>query len=651
MLALLGALLANCAVFAGVGLGPLVLLAPRVGLLSLLALAPAAGYAIISVALTCLLMQEATVAQAAAPLTIAGLLLSAACLTAARRRFASRLAAVDRRRLLAGLAGLLLCLGLLAAPHAVGNKGYGVFRGNASDSFIYLFLANYFDEHPRAWAFEHTPQEIETADPTLSPARSMLNIRWTTGAMLAYCARLGSMGILEFHYPFTLISFLLFYAAMTPFLMAMGIGPVFAVASSVALATGFYGQVVLDIRAFSQINILPLAALLAWIVSLPPDPGRGGAMRRMLLLGGGYLTCFVNYTEIFPMIVGATAAFATMQAAAGRLHRREALVQLGGFAAGMLATYPVRFLFEHMLAQIHFTSVAPELWSQAYFSWLYDNVAAGIFGLALLSHAFPKTSVLSWLNLPAAVTTVLALGLAALFVAGAWRAFFRDRDRNAPLCALAFACASLAAFVLFVLRGKLWVAGKGLSYFYPFIAAMALYAGLARPLPAFLPHTRRWGDRLRAAGTLLALIFLCAQLAAAMLRPVYAALDMDYPLYVRNHGSYRAVDCNLEPLRKVLGREAVDTVAVCSADPWKWSFAALTLADDRQVRLPAQMLEGPAEQPVYVVLDRPGKDAPDTLGTYLVAANHTFALYRLPRAVLADVVSGGLSCDTVPYPE
>jgi|GEM_PF-2359511 len=646
---LFGALLINCAVFFGAGLGPVALLAPRAGWLAVLAMAPAAGYAVVSVALTCLLMREATVAQAAIPLTIACLLVSLACLGAAYRSLRLRLAAVSPKRALAGLAGLALCLGLLLAPHVAGNKGYGVFRGNASDSFIYMFLANYFDEHPRAWAFAHSAQEVEAADPTLSPARSMLSIRWTTGAMLAYCARIGSVGILEFQYPFTIISFVLLYAAMLPFLAAMGIGPVFAAVSALALATGFFGQLVLDIRAFSQINVLPLAVLLAWALSLPQAFGRDAAIRRILLLGGAYLACFVNYTEIFPMVAGAAAAFVTMKGAAGRLDRREAGIQAAGFVAGMLATFPVRFLFEHMLAQIQFTGIAPELWSLAYFSWLYDNVVVGIFGLPLLVDGFSRIPGLAFLNLPPVVVAGLALALATLFVLGAIRASC-DRDHDAPLCALAFASASLAAFALFVWRDKPWVAGKGLSYFYPCVAALVLYAGLARPLPAVV-RVRPGLSRLAGAGKVVAVVFLCTQLAAAALRPAYAALDKDYPRYVRNHGSYRAIDCNLRPLQAVLGREGGDTVAVCSADPWKWSFAALALADGRRVRLPAQMLDGPADQTVFVVLDRPARGASDALAPYLAAANHSFALYRLPRDVLSGLVSGGLACDTVPYPE
>lgn len=646
MLQAVAAILINCAVFAGVGLGPLAVLAPGLGLPAILAMAPATGYALVSVALTCWLLREGTVATAMFPLTATLLALSLACLYGARKSLRARLAAVSPRRLLPGLAGLALCLGLLTAPLAAGNQGWSVFRGNASDSFIYIFLAKYFDEHPRAWAFDHSTAEVEDADPMLGPARSMLNIRWTSGAMLAYCARLAGQGILDFQYPFTLTSYVVFYAALLPFLAAMGLTPLFAALGALALATGFYGQFVLDIRAFSQINTLPLATLLAYAASLPPPVGRAAAASRIGLLGLSFLACFVNYTEIFPMVAGAVVAFVLLKAMVGRLTGREALVQTAGFALGMAATWPVRFLFEHMMAQIHFTETAPTLWSEAYFSWLFSNVPVGAFGLSLAGNGFSGLPGLSFLNLPPALVTAFALVMAVLFVLGALRAL-ADRDHDAPLAALAFAAASLAAFVVFTLKGKPWVAGKGLSYFYPCLLAMPLYAALASgPWPAMGRLTGL--GRLVPAARIAAVAFLAWQLAFAGLRPAYAALDKDYPSYVRNHGRYRTVDCNIVPIRKALSRAGAGDVALCSADPWKWAFLGLALDGRWRVRLPSQMLEGPADESVFVALDRPVSGAPAALAPYLAAENSSFALYHLPRGLLAKLTRS-LACNTGLY--
>lgn len=636
------ALLANCCVFAGVGLGPIILLAPRIGLLAAAALAPAVGYSLYSVALTWWLLQEGTAGSSAWPLAAALGLVSAVCLALGWKSVRARLPGLCGRRAVAGLLGFAMCLGLLVAPLATGNKGYGVFRGNASDSFIYMYLARYFDAHPRAWAFALTEEEVTQADPMLGPARSMLNIRWTSGAMLTASARLGGLGILDFQYPFTLVSYLLFFAALLPFLAALGLSAIPATLGALALSTGFYAQLVLDIRAFSQINTLPLAVLLAYVLALPTPASRGGAVRRAILLGLCYLATFVNYTEIFPMVFGASAAYICLKAALSRLTRREAAIQAAGFAVGMAATWPVRFLFEHMLAQIQFTATAPELWSEAYFSWLFHNVPAGIFGLPLLEYGFSRLPGWEFLDLPGWLVTGLACGLGALFVLGALRAM-ADRGRDAPLAALCFAAASLAAFCLFVYTGKPWVAGKGLSYFYPAIAALVLYAALARPAAA--PRLPRFLTGLAVA---LAGVYLVAQFAAAGLRPAYAAKDIDYPRYARNHGRYRAIDCELTPIRAALRRAGATDVAICSADPWKWSFLGLSLTAPRRVVPLRSLLDGPAEDPVFVALDRPVTGAPAHLVPYLAAENATYALYRMPRRVLAALLPD-LRCEEVPY--
>ncbi|MHC1791158.1 hypothetical protein [Solidesulfovibrio sp.] len=636
------AMLANCLVYAGVGLGPIILLAPRIGLLAASALAPAVGYALYSVALTWWLLQEGTAGSAAWPLAGVLGLVSALCLAAGWKSVRTRLPGVSGRRAVAGLLGFVMCLGLLTAPLAVGNKGYGIFRGNASDSFIYMYLARYFDAHPRAWAFALTEEEVTAVDPMLGPARSMLNIRWTSGAMLTAGARLGGQGILDFQYPFTLVSYLLFFAALLPFLTAMGLSAPLATLAALALTTGFYGQLVLDIRAFSQINTLPLAVLLAFVLALPAPGSLGGAVRRATLLGLCYLATFVNYTEIFPMVFGASAAYLCLKAALSRLTRREAAIQAAGFALGMAATWPVRFLFKHMLAQIQFTATAPELWSEAYFSWLFHNLPAGIFGLPLLEYGFSRLPGWEFLDLPGWLVAALGCGLGALFLLGVVRAM-TDRRRDAPLAALCFAAASLAAFCLFAVTGKPWVAGKGLSYFYPAIAALVLYAALARP--AAPPRLPRLPAAL-AAG--LAGCFLVAQLAAAGLRPVYAAKDIDYPRYARNHGRYRTIDCELAPIRAALRRAKVAELAICSADPWKWSFLGLSLTAPQRVVPLRSLLRGDPGEAVFVALDRPVTGAPSHLAPYLAAENATFALYRIPRHVLAALVPE-LRCEEVPY--
>ena len=522
------AIVANCLVFAGVGLGPMALLAPRLGLLAVLALAPVAGYALYSMGLTCWVLQDGTAGSAAWPLALGLFAVSAACLGWAWPSVRARLPAVSGRRAVAGLLGLTLCLGLLVAPLAAGSKGYGVFRGNAADSFIYMFLARYFDEHPRTWGFARSEADINAADPVLAPARAMLNIRWTSGAMLTACARLGGLGILDFQYPFTLVSYVLFFAALLPFLTAMGLAATAATVSALALTTGFYGQLVLDIRAFSQVNTLSLVVLLAYVLSLPPPAKRSGALRRVVLLGLCYLATFVNYTEIFPMIFGAAAAFLTAKAMLSRLTLRETGIQV-------------------------------------------------------------------------------------------------------------------AAFALFYFKNAPWVAGKGLSYFYPATASLVLYAALARP--AGRPQLSRVAAGL---ATTLAVVFLLSQLLAAGMRPAYASLEIDYPRYVQNHGRYRTIDCELAPIQAGLAKAKAKKVAICSADSWKWSFLGLSLDGPYQVALPDALLAGPAEEPVFVILDRPVTGAPPELAPYVAGENATFALYRMPKSVLDRLVPT-LTCKTNPY--
>jgi hypothetical protein len=148
----------------------------------------------------------------------------------------------------------------------------------------------------------------------------------------------------------------------------------------------------------------------------------------------------------------------------------------------------------------------------------------------------------------------------------------------------------------------------------------------------------------------LAGVFLAGQLVAAGLRPAYAALNIDYPRYVRNHGRYRAIDCNIAGMRDALARAGARRLAVCSADPWKWSFLGLSLDGPLKVVAPRVLAapDGSGEAEVFVALDRAPGGPPPELAAYRLAENASYVLYRMPREVLAGLLPT-LTCNTTPY--
>lgn len=603
-------LLLNVLAFALVGIGPAWAVLRERGALAAWLLAPAVGFVLTAVFGTGFTALNVPVSRWALPWLIGASLAGVAyCLA---RPFS--LAATGRSCPAAlALGGFLLTGLLLVAPLMVGGLCFSVFRGNGEDSFNYMAVAGYLDHEPISWADRVDRQALIERHQSYERVRQLLNTRWTSSALLAFSCRIAGVPLYRFEYAYSLLSFLLAYGPALLLALAAGLGRVPAAALALVMAAGFWGQFVLDIRAVSQVNSLPvlllLALLVVWIEERV-DPGTGWRLHVLLGLTAGAV--IVLYPEIVPMAVLGLALYFI-----SRVARREfRFHRVSGYALSLIlaaaAAAPVSGMLVGFVAhQFSYASGGVNNWHQAYFGWLYANPLSGLWGLAPFAaeHRLGRSALLvasQWgvVLLGAAMTVML---LAAVF--SLWG--FRGRKVTpAGAVAAGLSLAALCQFAYLLIQGQLWAAGKGLSFGYPYLLLLVSAFAFTG-----LDGAGTWRQRLRRAAVACLVLWIASQCILALLRIPAARRGAEYAGYLEHHGEYRRHQWDLAPLVRALHGRSGATVWYLVSNQWMGDYLGLVLGWDVKLMSlqPARdvaVLGAPRPRltglPDFIITDQPG---------------------------------------------
>ena len=511
----------------------------------LLFFAPVVGLALISIVTTFLTWANLPSDLYAKPLGVA-LLLSALFVLAVQVRDFSVLRS-QRNAWIAPATTLLIAsiLGLL--PLILGGWQYAILRGNGADTFNYVAMANALKEYPMDWILGTSKQQLAEISPSLPLVQELINARWTTSAVLAFISSFTNISPLEFEYAYTVILFMVTSFALAAALVTVGLRQSLAAILSIAFCFGFWGQFILDLRAFSQIAAIPiLVAIIGQLIARPTGP---------IASSPGILDWKVNTI----LIVAAIFQYPEMISAflpclffllLLRLYQggrwappgREALVYCTRLVlgTGLLLAPLLGFLFAFTSGQARFAVQKSLGWEDAYFSWLKDPIR-GIWGLSVSPGIW---SPLDYGYVAAGVFTGIALSI--IFVR---RTFNLARYRNRPWFISEAGIAAMVAFAAagaayLVLIGNPWAAGKLVTYFsilIPIWFAIVLVEELPLPVPKSDMKQKLWRYLTLAA---VASWALC-NLAFAVARIVHAMEGSDYSDYIRHNGSYRRANADL----------------------------------------------------------------------------------------------------------
>jgi hypothetical protein len=465
---------------------------------------------------------------------------------------------------------------IVIAPVLIGGAAFSVLRGNAWDTFNYIEMAYVLDELPYRKTLESNYQELADQAPEYAMGRAMLTSRWQTSAVLAFCARAAGVSVYRCEYAYPALMFVL--AAGPAFRLGrkVGLGPTQAALAALALTTGFYAQVLLDLRAFSHGNSLPLLLFgtLAVVRCCNGQVALLALVRPLIAVAVFTGALLLAYQEIVPF-VGLAGAIGMVRAMLIRtLTVRTAAALTAAVLAGVVLALPCAdILFSFMHSQLTAAVTTDLPFHQALFPWLLKWSRAGFWGLNFVAHV-PGMNEVFGQDVPAIFLMVLSAPLWLLL----FRAFVlpwkpvaagsgnRESgvscDRHLPLPAaeppaLTFLCAFLIAgavqCALLLALHKMYPACKSFLYAIPF----ALLA-----LPALAVRQRQsavaLGRPLRRAAACchwIAIGWLVVQCCWGVLRIGCAATECDYVAYSRGvsqHPYYRQHDLDLRTFQSIL---------------------------------------------------------------------------------------------------
>jgi hypothetical protein len=461
---------------------------------------------------------------------------------------------------------------LLLAPMALGGVQFALFQANIYDQFNYLTCAVVRVTEPYATVVGATPVEF-LRNPLLSTAHIMANSRPAVVDLYASFEGVLPGHLHESHYGFLCACILGTFFAVTGWFRQFAATQLWrSQLAAAGLVLGFWGQLQLDMNAWSWTAATPLvASSLGILTSLLAGrtTAAGQAMDRPALFALALCTAGLAYVYpevlgfFLPPVVGGLALIMVFSPGVRSLARGLVWVAM---TSSILLLPQMRTMLELAFTQLFFVSVS----SATVLDWMWHSIVGGslagvsapMAGLRWLTGA----AGLGWLPPATAawwVAAVLALAAVAMV---AWRLKRADRsDLALRFAALVVGLLGAQIIALLCLDYK-WLAGKGVSY-----ASLGLLPLLLLPLA---------GPRLNFA-QLPAWLLLGLQLAFGLFRP-WAARDRDGIHY--RDSSYPAVteitlkvdrSWNAHEVRKAL--VGARMVKIDVPDLWLEIYAAISV--------------------------------------------------------------------------
>lgn len=358
---------------------------------------------------------------------------------------------------------------LLLLPFSIGGYEFAILRGNGTDSFNYVDMADALSHFSLDWILQQPKEVLAAYSPNLPLAQDLLQTRWSTSALLAFGSNTFGISPVAFEFTFTLTLMLVLYDALVAALSATSTLFGWTKWLPVIFVTGFWGQFILDIRAFSQMASMPILVLLVgWLLS------PSNFLERFFRYGP-FLTAILaaalsfQYPEIIiPFLPGLGLIVLIRMVGSLReckLKRWEIAKSLIVFClmTPLLLLPIIKFLFVFIFSQTHFAIGKSPGWEWAYFTWMIKNPIGGLWGLG----GKPELGTfVDNVDFDISLVTSIGLfcvGIVRFFSTFSFRARFRENQSEAFLYILA-ATGFLGASFL-VARGNVWAAGKVLTYF------------------------------------------------------------------------------------------------------------------------------------------------------------------------------------------
>ena len=531
------------------------------------------------------------------------------------------------------LSGISLTAIAVALPMLLGGSQFTTLRGNGTDDFNYITMARYLDQEPYSWKNIASTNDLMEKDISYPLAAQLLSSRWTTSAVLAFTAHVSNMPIYKFEYPYTLLFFILSFGPGYLIGRKLNLSSFMSFLVALIVCAGFWAQFVLDIRAFSEINSIPLILSVGYIVLQIVDDEKNHRIQESVLLSIFAASLTFSYTEIIPLCILSILIFLIFLFVNKKLSWKL-LSPLGIILMlTFLLSSPLYSLLSSFLrSQLSYAAQGSNNWAGIFFTWLYSHPVIGFWGLV------PFTLAGKIISIPA---TTLIFNLILNFLGGILyfialvtilRAIFRKISNVTTLLIVSFVLGTLAEFLYLYAKGQFWAAGKALAFGYPFFLFLVAGSTFEKKL-AFLPSTLNKGLIICVS------LWLALQISLGAARNVVAVTGKEYIDYVHNDGDYRRYDYDISPLEDYLINKPKSIVWTILPDIWteeyiNFAFSgnqrlqdALAVTDHYNDVLGNQILDTPQ----YILTDNNTLRLNMEFAPDVVAENSSFILMKIDR--------------------
>lgn len=557
-----------------IGLGPsLLLIALKKRLQNSLIIAPVVGLILTTIFGSYFVLMDSPVSQWAKPWFVMGGF-SSIIITAIMVRTKDFIFfKIDKKLICMYLVGFLVTVFLLMAPMVLGGLDFTVLRGNGTDTFNYVSLAGYLLHKSYSWPQHASMQALIDAHLSYGfVATRLLATRWSTSMLLAWCSQLVNVPLYKIEYGFTALFFMIAYNCAFIFSAMLKIRPRYILLISVAICVGFWAQIVLDMRAMSEITSLPLLLFIAFLV-IKIDGGEleGNAWGAKVLLGLAMTAILFLYAEVFPTVLLALVIYTAIQFIKKKYHLKEIKSYCLAVIIFIVTMLPGKYVLKFLWSQMLSASSSKNTWWHSYFSWLYSFPIKGFFGL-------PGSLILNGqLSLRVLLYALEAMLLLSLFYAIIRALFLKGEKTNALEISVSFLFAAISQFFFLFSKGQLWAAGKGLSYGYPFVILATTIGGWIEQRGNNI--FKIWLLKLVKCSVIVWLLLQCS---FGVYRVIMVDLGKDAG-YMESHSEYNHHDWHVASFEKIFKNKKIDYLGLDIKNNWVVEYLGFVFGWDMHV--------------------------------------------------------------------
>ena len=469
-----------------------------------------------------------------------------------------------------------------------GGPVFHILRGNGTDSFNYATMAVALEHLPLSVIQGADAQTLIAQNPSLGLAKTLLSARWATGGLLGWCARLSHTPAVQITFAFGFLCLVL--AAGPAFLIARLIGfyPWQAAGLTVAILTGFWAQVVLDMQALSHLHALPISLLVIFLViKIQYQPWKFWIGSGRLLLTLATCALVLAYIEFVPFIFLALSLHYLWMLVCRRARLFQVMMDSLPIFLGLALAFLISpYLLNFLTSQLQFGTTVANDWHEAYFSWLYHNPLAALWGWTHIDEGYLYTGKITstpWWVFSGLLGLTLTCG-AIIFLRGVVR---EQGENPARSLVAALMIAGLLQVLSLLLRHQWWAAGKAVSFVVPFLWLGTGWAVLRSPKELGLQRPTAFSRVIQVVG----ILWMASQIWLGIARIGIAATGSDYKGYMVHHGLYRQHDWDLHPIVEALKGFPPAPISVITEDLWLGEYISLCLGDRWPIRFATDLID------------------------------------------------------------